>query len=146
MKKDLAKKEIAVAQLRRAIQLYEMNDFVCALTLAGAAEEILGKIALHSADTNALQQDVSFVSDLVDDAASRGLVAEAASPAKLISRRNRARNEAKHEDQGNPERIVPCDFQVAAEEMIDRALRNWSIAFGSDPSDRVITRYIRLHY
>lgn len=142
----MSKKEIALAQLRKAVQLYGQEDFVCALTLAGAAEEILGKIALNTAGTNALEQDVSFVAELVDEAKSRGLDARAASRQQLILRRNRARNEAKHGGQGDPERLVPCDFHLAAEEMIDRALRNWSSAFGGDSPDRVIARYIRLHH
>jgi hypothetical protein len=146
MKQSISKKQIALVQLRRAIQLYSQRDFVCALTLAGAAEEILGRIALNAAGTNAMDQEVSFVAEVVDFAKTHGIDAKARPPQDLIQRRNFARNEAKHEDGGNPSRLVSFDFHVAAEEMIDRALRNWSLAFGGDPEDRVITRYMRLHY
>jgi hypothetical protein len=42
----VTKRRIALIQLWRSIDLLENhNDPVCALTLAGAAEEILGKMA-----------------------------------------------------------------------------------------------------
>lgn len=36
--------EIATIQIDRAIQLYFEKDYICAITLAGAGEEILGKL------------------------------------------------------------------------------------------------------
>jgi hypothetical protein len=36
------------------VQLFNQGDFVCATTLAGAAEEVLGRIARKRAGTNAL--------------------------------------------------------------------------------------------
>ena len=36
--------EIALIQLDRAIDLYNDKDFICSTTLAGAAEEVLGRI------------------------------------------------------------------------------------------------------
>jgi hypothetical protein len=56
----LEKRDIALAQLRRAIQLFRKGDFVCATTLAGAAEEILGRIASKRAGFNALDGDEAF--------------------------------------------------------------------------------------
>ena len=37
----LRKSEIALIQLRKAIQLYNREEYVCSLTLAGAANELL---------------------------------------------------------------------------------------------------------
>lgn len=39
-----AKSEIALKQLETAIDLFLKEEYVCAITLAGAAEEILGKL------------------------------------------------------------------------------------------------------
>ena len=41
-------------ELGRAVQLFNQGDFVGATTLAGAAEEVLGRIARKRAGTNAL--------------------------------------------------------------------------------------------
>ena len=45
------KTEVAAHQLERALHLFlDENDYVCAITLAGACEEILGKLlgSVHS--------------------------------------------------------------------------------------------------
>jgi len=135
------KRDVALVQLRQAIQLYDDEDFICSLTLAGAAEEILGKIAKARSGENALQQDVDFVNEIVESAQNAGLTAAAATPKELISRRNRLRNEAKHAKE-EPSGSVSGDFEVAADEMIDRTLRNWSLAFGDYPDDPVIQEYL----
>jgi hypothetical protein len=54
------KRDLALRQLRRAVQLFNQSDFVCAATLAGAAEEILGRIAQKRTGTNALDGDAHF--------------------------------------------------------------------------------------
>ena len=46
----IEKRDMALVQIRRAIQLYRKADFICAATLAGAAEEVLGRIAKNGRD------------------------------------------------------------------------------------------------
>jgi len=60
------KRDIALRQLRRAVQLFNKGDFVCAATLAGAAEEVLGRIARKRTGTNALDGHVHFWSQMAD--------------------------------------------------------------------------------
>jgi len=60
------KRDIALRQLRRAVQLFNKGDFVCATTLAGAAEEVLGRIARTRARTNALDGHAHFWSQVAD--------------------------------------------------------------------------------
>ncbi|MBT5031961.1 MAG: hypothetical protein HOM55_06670 [Proteobacteria bacterium] len=44
---SISKLEAAKVQLDRAIQLFFENDHVCAVSLAGAAEDILGSLLQH---------------------------------------------------------------------------------------------------
>ncbi len=42
---DVSKLDIATRQLKRALEFFlDDNDLICSITLAGAAEEILGKL------------------------------------------------------------------------------------------------------
>ena len=51
-----AKAQLAEIQLERALQLFlEQEDYVCAITLAGAAEELLGKLLEHLGETSTLK-------------------------------------------------------------------------------------------
>lgn len=43
--------QIAEVQIERAIDLFNEGDFICAITLAGAGEEILGKLLPPSSET-----------------------------------------------------------------------------------------------
>ena len=62
--RDLEKHDLALRQLRRAVQLFNQGDFVCAATLAGAAEEILGRIAKRQRGSNALDGHAHFWSQM----------------------------------------------------------------------------------
>ncbi len=45
------KKSIALHQLNRAIELFlDEKDYICSITLSGAAEEILGRMVEHECD------------------------------------------------------------------------------------------------
>jgi hypothetical protein len=48
--------EIAAIQIDRAIQLYFEEDFVCAITLAGAGEEILGTLLEAQGKENSITE------------------------------------------------------------------------------------------
>ena len=136
MAQGLEKHDIALKQLRRAIQLYRQRDYVCATTLAGAAEEIFGKIAIKRKGINALEDELNFVSECAD------LIGGKPRPRKiLISNRNRTRNQLKHADSGENE-FVTANFHLASAELIDRALDNYQIAYDGDPNDRIIRKYI----
>jgi len=140
MKNNYTKKDIALSQLRRAIQLYAQEDYVCALTLAGAAEEIFGKIVEKYSGTNALEEDIKAV-----DKVAAFFGTESIGRKRLIQKRNKARNELKHNEPVY-NGLIESDFKLEAEALIDRALQNYSFAYGENPQDRVIKRYVNLHY
>jgi hypothetical protein len=94
----MEKRDIALAEIRRAIQLFRKADYVCAATLAGAAEEILGRIAKKRAGHNALDGKEAFAEGMAE-------LFSVPTPdkAKVRAVMNRVRNECKHNDSGDNE-------------------------------------------
>lgn len=111
---------LAIEQLDEAIhQFLDKKSMVCALTLAGAAEEILGKTVELRGGESALAQlvkDHMLVHNLMS------------SSIKLTEgqsrwRHNLARNAIKHLDGPHDEEIV-IDLEDEALDMINRAVHN----------------------
>jgi len=118
MTEPLSKIEIGKRQLVTAIDLYLQNaDLVSVVTLAGAAEEILGKLAKAQGGNSALD-------DLVERlcAMHKAGFNESVDPRKFSELRNRARNDFKHISSG-----VPFDGNLEREagSMIRRAIQNY---------------------
>lgn len=136
----LEKKDIAIFQLRKAIQLFNTKDFICAVTLAGAAEEFLGKIAKKRSGTTALEAESHFWDQLA-------AIINKSKPnrKKVIAVLNRTRNELKHNDTGE-NLYLESDFEFEAQCIIDRAIRNYWIAHDRPIRDRIINRYVRFHW
>jgi hypothetical protein len=111
-----SKLEVAKLQLDRAVRVFlDDTDYVCAVTLAGAAEEILGKLLERKQKTNALG---SVVDACV--AYGREIHGEQWEEKDFRGMANQIRNGLKHYTDGD-DIDVPSD---AAEEMIDRAVEN----------------------
>ncbi len=62
----MEKKDIALIQLRSSAKLYKSGDYISAITLAGAAEEILGCIAKARTKTNELEKDIVYLKSVYD--------------------------------------------------------------------------------
>ena len=58
--------QIALVQLRTSVQLYNKRNFISAITLAGAAEEILGDISKGKAGTNSVIEDKVWTDQIAD--------------------------------------------------------------------------------
>jgi len=109
------KVEIAAQQLEAAIRLFFQRDYVSALTLAGAAEEVLGVLARRAGNQAALDWIVDFHSGDTDPNLTEG------QKRKVISEvANRARNQTKHANDPN-EVDVEVDL-VHALQMLMRAI------------------------
>lgn len=130
--------EVAVHQLDQAIRLFLEGDLLSSLTLAGAAEEILGKLCERACKPVSIEQIVAFHWDDTDptlhDRERRKI---------LLTVLNRARNAVKHAN--NPDEAtfdLEPDFAL---QMIMRAMpmaRN----LGLPPSrEAVMVRWIREH-
>ena len=120
MKSTLPKTEIAEIQLKRAISLYcEGSDLVCAITLAGAAEEILGDLLLHQGCSTALEETAQNSESMFRYAYPD----DPLPPRKVwFALGNDPRNELKHLRDGKP---LTCDWEDEAQSMINRAIKNF---------------------
>lgn len=110
------KQELAEHQLDRAIRLLlDENDPICAITLAGAAEEILGKLIEKQGGKHSLQE-------FIDACLAMGSVHSNAEwkPKDFAEIANSFRNELKHYVKGSDITVSPeCAYGI-----IDRAAEN----------------------
>ena len=108
--------EIAIHQLEKAIDLFILeNDLICATTLAGAAEEIFGKIIKKKKEKSSLGE---YISDCIDILKTAGHIE--IKEQIFANERNALRNELKHLCSGNDVLIINTE----AKDMIDRAIIN----------------------
>jgi hypothetical protein len=134
------KRDLAMTQLRRAVQLFNQGDFVCAAMLAGAAEEIFGCIAHKRAGSTALDGHAQFWSQFAGSVGKPPPERK-----KVVEAHNRIRNQLKHNDSGDNE-WVTADFKFEAQDLIDRAIRNYWLAYDTPPTDRIINNYVQFHW
>ena len=134
------KKDIAITQLKKAIQLFQEKEYICAVTLAGAAEEILGKIAKKRSTTKALEGELHFWNQLSD-------IVGKSKPdkKKVIEVLNRTRNELKHNDLGE-NIIIEADLEIEAQCLIDRAIRNYWLAYDTPLREQIIDSYVQIYW
>jgi len=120
--KKYHRRDVAVEQLNVAIDLFlSEKSYIAALTLAGAAEEILGKALEHTGNESAIDEIFSISSYFEE--AHLANVNGYTTEKKFISVLNKERNDVKH--WGNPsEAILEADFKQSAKEMLVRACRN----------------------
>lgn len=117
----LRKSEVARLQLAEAISLFTAEKFLPAVTLAGAAEEILGKLLNRKEELSAIKESAKVIENLRRET---GLpLMGGKSEKEMIDVWNAARNSLKHlvgpEDE--PITVNLCD---EAYWMIRRALEN----------------------
>lgn len=116
----LTKIEIAKQQLLHAIELFCSGEkLISAITLAGAAEEILGKLVAATGQTNSLEREVKDQCELFESIFSRAQDQKA-----VYGIQNKARNELKHVCDGND---VDLDLEQEAVDLIQRAIDNFQL-------------------
>jgi hypothetical protein len=123
MEWELSKIDAAVDQLDWAIRLFlDHQAYVPAITLAGAAEEILGKAV--GGDAAFLQLKKKFAADL-------------SMPEKEVSQDhlNRAKNFLKHWDGKTDQEKIYLELDEEALQYIARALTNLATHDGTLPSE-----------
>jgi hypothetical protein len=125
----ITKRKIAEIQLLRAVILLEdEGEAISALTLAGAAEEILGKMVQEKGHSTAFDDwaafDRSFWDFVVERSNEEGRAITAPDEKALKRKINSTRNELKHNDRGKNVRVEAM-FTYEAEEMLLRAIRNY---------------------
>ena len=111
---------LALTQLETALRLFfEGSDFASVVTLAGAADEIFGKLLSAAGKENSLESLKKAV-----EALHQRLYGEPGNPTEIASRANRAKNSLKHWDIGQP-LIVKLDLEQEARDMLFRAIDNY---------------------
>ena len=109
---------VAVRQLETALRLYfEQEDYYSVITLAGASEEMLGKLLKENGIENSL--DSLKKASL---AITKQLFGEAPTEKEVVARANDARNRLKH---GSPGKPIEFDAKEEAKDMLDRAIDNY---------------------
>ncbi len=130
------KQQLASHQLDRAIKLLmDEKDVICAVTLAGAAEEILGDIVKLKGGVSAHQQ-------LIDDcvAISQTTSGEKSHPKEFHEIFTYFRNELKHLREGSDIMVS----EVCADPIIERAIQN--LRFLSNSDSEQVKRYLARAY
>ncbi len=117
----LSRNEVARQQLVLAIELFIAEKFLAALTLAGASEEILGKLLVRQAATPVVKESAKAIAHLREKTGVS--IMGGKSEKGLIDDWNIARNAAKH--LVNPEEeSITLNLCDEAYWMIRRALDN----------------------
>ena len=139
--------DFGCCQLESAIELFFAEKYVSALTLAGAAEEVLGQLVKFRCNTpNALESDVELILNM--GALLPGLFPGEDFTGPEISRKNArvvlnfAKNSVKH---WNPESDAcesDLDFKEEASDMLERAYSNYSALYPGDFSNCLVERFM----
>jgi hypothetical protein len=114
------KAEVAMHQLEWAIWFFiEKKDDICAATLAGAAEEIYGKLAEQRGKKSMQTEHVESCLDLLKCAGH-----SLPRAAEIKDYMNYLRNALKHCDKAHSTEGDVLVIRGAAKEIIDRAINN----------------------
>ncbi|MCR4347057.1 MAG: hypothetical protein NUV55_07640 [Sulfuricaulis sp.] len=111
--------DLAKEQLEVALEMFlKRGSFVSALTLAGAAEEILGETLIQRGEKTTLQHECSLIKPVEDLFRKKPY-----SWSEFTEKKNRVRNAAKHIKNAS-EATVTADIEDEALWMIVRACDN----------------------
>jgi hypothetical protein len=115
------KRQVALRQIETALRLFEeQDDLISVVTLAGAAEEILGKLVKREGQTNALDS-LSSAAHAMYQYLFGG---EPLPPKHFADRANIARNAFKHLRTAGGD-AVTLDLREEAVDMLTRAIDNY---------------------
>ena len=115
--------DIAERQLDRSIQLFlDEKDYISSLTLAGAAEEILGKLLNKKGETHTLSELIEACLELngITENSSASEVKKAEKG--IANTANYYKNRVKH---FNDAESLTFSVDCFAAEIIDRAMENY---------------------
>ena len=128
----MEKKDIAVKQIKAAARHYKRGDYICSITLSGAAEEILGQMAKKRTKMNQLDREVIYLRNVYDY-----FHGQKPTNKQLISKVNKVKNELKHNDSGD-NLWVGADFEFEAAWLFVRAVKNYFDCYEEYPKDRIV--------
>jgi len=122
----VSKREAAIRQLERALQLFlDQDDLICSITLAGAAEEILGKLFEERGQRSA---HTEFVESCVEE--GKRVFGGEWPPKHFSDMATNFRNGLKHYGQGE-DMGMPREESI---EILSRAIENyWKLLASETP-------------
>jgi hypothetical protein len=107
-------------QLKQAIAMYQRGttpDLVCSITLAGAAEEVLGRLVEGSGATSAFSDTIKLLCGMQE----AGWPDSSADPKAYVALKTKARNDLKHITDGKP---FAANLERETVSIIRRAIAN----------------------
>lgn len=119
--------EIASAQLEKALKLYMRGEeLINAITLAGAAEEILGKLARAEGKASSLERRVNQKIEMF-----KAIFPNMPVPPKkdFVALSNQSRNAMKHLTTVDP---IAVNLEYEAGRLLARATENYVLLFHSE--------------
>ena len=120
---EISKTEIAQVQLTEAIALFIEEKFLCALTLSGAAEEVLARLLNAKGEKSVVEESFEQVQKIRE---ATGLAVMDKKPKnEVFNQWNAGRNTVKHHNKNESE-IVTINLFDEGYWMIKRALANAS--------------------
>ena len=131
-------------QLESAIELFFTEKYVPALTLAGAAEELLGQLVKCRCKTpSALESDVKLIQDIGKlELLSEEPEEPTETEIKACYVLNFAKNLVKHWNPKTDAYEPDLDFKEEAKDMLDRAYRNYSDLYPGDFSNTLVEKFM----
>jgi len=118
---QITKGEIAKIQLAEAINLLLAGKYLCAITLAGAAEEVLGRLLNQRGEISVVEKSFQSIQNIRE---KTGLSVMRGKPKnEIFNEWNSARNTLKHHGKTNDE-IVTINLFDETYWMIKRGLAN----------------------
>jgi len=125
--KKISKEHIALIQLRTALELFNTKNYIAAITLAGAAEEILGQLSKSLNRSNDMEL-------------TKFMFRMTFPEYDYQEERLRIRNELKHHTPGH-DSLEYDNFRMTAITHISGAIINYKFYKGSIPDEKIVHDY-----
>lgn len=125
--KSITQEFVGLVQLSEAVNNFYNKNYICAITLAGAAEEIFGKMSEKKGASNAFGTEKFLFESF--GAVDYGIG------------RNRVRNELKHLTDN--EKVTYQDLKMYAVQLISAAIINFKLTSKKLPRKRIIVQFCK---
>jgi hypothetical protein len=131
--------ELAELQLRGAIEHYMRHEYVLAITLANAADGVLGPMARKTLGENAADRRCWHHNELMK---ALDFLHVQTTPKDVLTYLNWIPNDLKHNNEGLKDERLARYYGRSAQELIDAAVQNMILVLGvRPPTDSVIAQY-----
>ncbi len=125
--KSVTQEFVALVQLAESVQHFHCKNYISAITLAGAAEEIFGKMSEEAGASNTFGTETFlFESFGISD---------------YPKYRNRIRNSLKHMTENK--KVTYHNLKISAAQLISAAIVNYKLTYKKLPKNNTIIQFCR---